>query len=193
MLWIEGRLSQSELPTDEKFPIILPSRHPFTCLLVLRCHQECVHGGIQYTLMLTRRQFWIIPGLSSVRHYTERCNQCNIKRAHPLRQLIADLPTFKMAVYKKTFANTGCDYFGPFVFKEGRNVKKAWGLLFTCMTTRAIHVELVTSVNLSSVILAFSRFVDLREPVSSMYSDNGTTFKAAANVLPQLLQSEELQ
>ena len=143
--------------------------------------------------MLTRRQFWIIRGLSLVRHYTGRCNQCNIKRAHLLWQLMADLPIFRMAVYKKTFANTGCDYFGPFVFKEGRNVKKAWGLLFTCMTTRAIHVELVTSMDLSSFILAFSRFVDLRGPVASMYCNNGTTFKAAANVLPQLLHSEDLQ
>ena len=106
---------------------------------------------------------------------------------------MADLPTFRMAVYKKPFANTGCHYFGPFVFKEGRNNKKAWGLLFTCLTTGAIHVELVTSMDLSSFILAFSRFVDLREPVASMYSDNGTTFREAANVLPQLLHSEELQ
>ena len=96
-----------------------------------------------------------------MRHCAGRCNQCNIKRAHSLRQLMADLPTFRMAVYKKPLVNTGCDYFGPFMFKESRNVKKAWGLLFTCMTTRAIHEELVLSMDLSSFVLAFSRFVDL--------------------------------
>ena len=61
-LRIEDRMSQSELPAAEKFPIILPSRHSFTYLLVLRCPYECAHGGIQYTSMLTRSQFWIIRG-----------------------------------------------------------------------------------------------------------------------------------
>ena len=106
---------------------------------------------------------------------------------------MADVPTFRMAVTKKSFANSGCDYFGLFISKEGRNVKIAWDLLFTCMTTRPVHVELVTSMDLRSFILAFSRFMNLGEPVSSIYSENGTTFKAAAYILPQLLQSEELQ
>jgi len=66
-------------------------------------------------------------------------------------------------------------------------------LLFTCMTTRFIYVKIVTSLDLNSFILAFSRFIDLRGPVSSLYSDNGSTFKAAANVLPELLQSSGLQ
>ena len=54
---IEGRLEKAALPTDERFPIVLPSRHPFTRLLVLHCHERCAHGGTRYTLMLTRRQF----------------------------------------------------------------------------------------------------------------------------------------
>ena len=74
-LRIAGRLSQFELPTDEKFSIIVLFWHSFTHLLVLRCHQECAHGEIQYTLMLTPRQFWFIRGLSLIRHYTGRCNQ----------------------------------------------------------------------------------------------------------------------
>ena len=93
----------------------------------------------------------------------------------------------------KPFFHTGCDYFGPFIYKEGCSDKKAWGLLFTCMSSRAVHVELVTSLDLPNFILAFSRFVDIRGPVSSFYSDNGSTFKAAAHILPELLQSKGLQ
>ena len=153
---IEGRLSRALLLTDEKYPIILPSRHLLTRLLIMDAHVECAHGGIQYTLMLTRRRFWVIKGLSSVRHYIKKCNLCVITKAHPIRQLMTDLPTSRMAIHKKPFPNTGCDYMGPFIFKESRSEGKAWGLLFTCMTTRAIHVELVTSLDLSSFIMAFS-------------------------------------
>ena len=37
------------------------------------------------------------------------------------------------------------------------------------------------------------RFTDLRGPLSTIYSDNGTTFQAAAKVLPKLLESTELK
>ena len=192
-LRIEGRLENADLPTDEKHPIILPSRHPLTRLLVLHCHLASAHSGVQYTLMLTRKKYWIIKGLSSVRHYLARCNACIIQKARPIRQLMADLPTARLAGHTKAFYNTGCDYFGYMLFREGRSERKAWGLLFTCMTTRAIHVELVTSLEVSSFIMAFTRFIDIRGPVSCLYSDNGSTFKAAASILPGLLESEGLQ
>ena len=192
-LRIEGRLEEADLPTDAKHPVILPSRHPLTRLVILNCHQEIAHAGIQYTLMLTRQKYWIIKGLSSVRHYLNQCNACNLQKARPVRQLMADLPASRLAAHNKPFFNTGCDYFGPLPYKEGRSERKAWGLLFTCLSTRAIHVELVTSLDLSNFIMAFSRFVDLRGSVSSMYSNNGTTFKAAAHVLPELLEADKLQ
>ena len=191
-LRIEERLGEADLPTDAKHPVILPSRHPLTRLVILNCHQESAHAGIQYTLMLTRQKYWIIKGLSSVRHYLNQCNACNLQKARPVRQLMVDLPASRLAAHNKPFFNTGCDYFGPVPHKEGRSKRKAWGLLFTCLSTRAIHVELVTSLDLSNFIMAFSRFVDLRGSVSSMYSDNGTTFKAAAHVLPELLQADKL-
>ena len=45
ILRIEGRLEKATLHTDEKIPIVMPSRHPFTRLLVLHCHERCAHGG----------------------------------------------------------------------------------------------------------------------------------------------------
>ena len=61
------------------------------------------------------------------------------------------------------------------------------------MYSRAVHVELVTSLTLSEFILAFTWFTDLRGPVSTIYSDNGTTFQVAATVFPKLLESTELK
>ena len=51
--------------------------------------------------------------------------------------------------------------------------------------------ELVTNLDFDSFLLAFTRFTDLRGPVDTMFSDNASTFKAAANLLPQLLNSSE--
>ena len=59
-LRIERRLEKNNLPTDTKHLVVLPSRHPLTRLVILHCHQESTHAGIQYTLMLTRKKYWII-------------------------------------------------------------------------------------------------------------------------------------
>ena len=120
-LRIEGRLGKAALPTDKKFPMVLPSRHSFTRLLMLNCHEECTHRSIQYILMLTRRHFWIIKGLSFIRYYTGPRNACIIRRAHPSRQLMADLPAFRMAINKELFANSRCNCYSKlacFGFKQ---------------------------------------------------------------------------
>jgi len=71
--------------------------------------------------------------------------------------------------------------------------RKAWGLLFTCLCTRCLHVKLVTSLDLNIFLLAFSRFTNLRGAVDTIFSDNTATFCAASDWLPDLLRSTEFQ
>ena len=66
---------------------------------------------------------------------------------------------------------------------------QSMGLLFTCLSTRCLHVEILTGLDLNNFLLAFSRFTNLRRKVDRIFSDNASTFCAAANVLPGLLDS----
>ena len=75
---------------------------------------------------------------------------------------MAELPSCRVTVCNKAFKFAGLDYLGPFYFRQGRSDCKAWGLLFTCLCTRCLLVELVTSLDLDSFLLAFSRFTNLR-------------------------------
>ena len=125
---------------------------------------------------------------------------------------MADLPECRVNATNKPFKFCGVDYLGPFTFLQNRSDCKAWGQLFTCLCTswllvsgldlnnfflafffdlNNVHVELVTGLDLNNFFLAFSRFVNLRGAVDTMYSDNGSTFHAAASVLPSLLSSTE--
>ena len=189
MLRVDGRLENSELPLDSKHPLILPGSHALTRLIVLNEHVLAGHAGPSYVLMKTRQRFWIIRGISSVKRYLSDCSKCVRRRATPIRQLMADLPVCRVTATNKPFKFSGCDFLGPLKFRQGRSECKAWGLLFTCLCTRCIHVEIVTSLDLNSFLLAFSRFTNLRGNVDTMYSDNGSTFRAAADRLPSLLRS----
>ena len=111
--------------------------------------------------------------------------------AKSVRQLLSNLPSFRVTKVNKPFQIYGVDFLGPLLYRHGRSECKSWGLLFSCLSTRCLHVEIVTGLDLNNFLLAFSRFINLRGSVETIYSDNGSTFCAAAKVLPNILCSVE--
>ena len=140
VLRIEGRLENADLPLDTKHPIILPSRHALTSLIILHEHCNLGHAGPAYTLIKTRRRFWIIYGISSVKRTLRDCSKCRLRKATPIRQLMADLEC-RVTATEKPFKYCGVDYLGPFIYRQFRSDCKAWVILFTCLCTRCIDVD----------------------------------------------------
>ena len=89
---------------------------------------------------------------------------------------MSDLPKERLAYQYPPFTNTGVDYFGPFYVTVRRTTKKRWGFLFTCLTTQAVHVEIVTSMDTSSCVMGVERFVLRRGTPAMIWSDNCTNF-----------------
>ena len=193
MLRIDGRLESAELPLDTRHPLILPSKHALTRLIVLHEQVEASHAGPSYTLMRTRQQFWINYGISRVKSILFKCSKCGQRKATLICQLMADLPTCRVTATYKPFKFCDIDYFGLYActYRKNRSNCKAWGLLFRYLCTLDIHVEPVTNLDLTRFLLAFSWFTNLGGTVDTVFSDNGSTFYAAAELLPSLLASTE--
>ena len=100
-------------------------------------------------------------------------------RAATIQPIMADLPVERLAYQSPPFTNTGVDYFGPFYVTVRRTTEKRWGFLFTCLTTRAVHVEIVPSMDASSCVMGVERFVSRRGTPAIIWSDNGTNFVGA--------------
>ena len=81
------------------------------------------------------------------------------------------------------FVYCGLDIFGHFFFKEGRKQYKRYVALFTCRSSRAIHLEPVKDMGTDSFINSLCRFVCRRGPVRSIQSDNGSNFVGAEREL----------
>ncbi|XP_012542542.1 uncharacterized protein LOC105840211 [Monomorium pharaonis] len=112
---------------------------------------------------------------------------------------MADLPEARVNE-TPAFLHTGVDFFGPLFIKErklrNRSRIKAYGCLFVCMTTKAVHVEIVSDLTTDGFLGAFRRFTDRRSIPEHVYSDNGTNFVGANNQLRELnalCQSEFFQ
>ena len=88
------------------------------------------------------------------------------------------------------FTHCGVDMFGPFHIKERRNTLKCYGVLFTCLVSRAIHIEMTKTMDTDSFILALRHFIARRGNVRSIRCDNGSNFVGAERKLAK--SSEEM-
>ena len=82
-------------------------------------------------------------------------------------------------------------FFGPFQIKIRRSIVKRYGCIFTCLYSRAIHIEVCTDLTSDSFILALRLFTSLRGSVSRIRCDQGKNFVGASNELKQCLEKME--
>ncbi|KAG1651579.1 hypothetical protein GQR58_026910 [Nymphon striatum] len=184
---VGGRLRRSMYENVMKHPVVLPRNEHLTILLVRHFHESVNHMGKMTTLNEIRQNgYWIINGPSVVGKFIVECVTCKKLRGKFLEQKMADLPPERIEE-SSPFLHTGVDYFGPFMIKEGRKMLKRYGVIFTCLSSRAVHLETANSLSTDSFLNALRRFVNRRGPVRSMRSDQGTNFVGARNELQQAL------
>ncbi|XP_062542159.1 uncharacterized protein LOC134210151 [Armigeres subalbatus] len=119
----------------------------------------------------------------------KECIQCRILKAAPRPPVMAPLPKQRLTAFVQPFTFTGLDYFGPILVKVGRSNAKRWVALFTCFTTRAIHLEVAHSLNTESCIMAVQRFVSRRGLPKEFWIDNATCFHGTNNELKTLSEA----
>lgn len=187
ILRVGGRLHKSALPSEIKHPVILSKDLHVSQLILRHLHQQLGHAGRNHMLNKLRQRYWIINANSAARKIIAECTTCRRYRGKLGEQKMADLPEERVMPDKAPFTDVGVDYFGPIEVKRGRSFLKRYGVLFTCLTSRAIHLEVAYSLDTDSCINALRRFICRRGPVSSLRSDNGTNFIGANKELKQSL------
>ena len=112
---------------DVKQPIILPQNCHFSQLVIRQHHVEMVHSGTSHTWASVREKFWIVKGGTAVRHAIGQYITCRKRNAKVGKQFMADLSLCRLQSFERPFYNTGIDYFGPFMIKQGRGLVKRYG------------------------------------------------------------------
>ena len=103
---------------------------------------------------------------------------------------MAPLPEARLGTSLRCFAHCGVDFASPFVIKLTRKVTaKRYLCLFTCASTRAVHLEIAYSLDTASFLNAFARIVARRGKPEVMISDNGTNFTSAERELRDLVST----
>lgn len=156
ILRVGGRLRNASLPFEVKFPVILPRRSHVTTLVIRYFHESVKHQGRGMTLNEIRANgYWIIGGTSAAGSYIWSCIVCRKIRSAVVEQKMADLPEDRLEP-TPPFTFCAIDYFGPFVIKEGRKEMKRYGVLFTCLASRAVHLETSISLETDAFIILYA-------------------------------------
>ncbi|XP_063909094.1 uncharacterized protein LOC135126846 [Zophobas morio] len=193
---VGGRLTNSRIPSEQRFPKLLPAKHHVTKLIILKIHQDQLHAGPCATLAALREKYWPLAAQSTIRYLLQKCYVCFKVDPQSNDQLMGDLPAERVQP-SRPFSDCDVDYAGPIIIKEGgprsKKTVKAYIALFKCFATKAVHIELVGNLTCESFINALKRFVGRRGKVSQIFSDNATYFTAANHELKNLLNSSDFQ
>jgi len=192
VLRIDSRLKGAAfLDPDVRRPIILPKNHPFTRIVIQYYHGIVLGhvGGTNHTLYRISKKFWIVQGRTAIKKEIRECKYCRIRSCRPISQPEGPLPGSRVPNPTRRIHAFSCaivDAAGPFVIKQGRNKIKRYLIIFACQQYRAIHIEVVSTLETASFLMALDRFTARRGRPDSIRCDNGTNFRGASNELRQL-------
>ncbi|XP_046643169.1 uncharacterized protein LOC124328443 [Daphnia pulicaria] len=181
VLRVGGRIENAPVPPETRHPIILK-------LLIYSQHLELVHSTPERTFHEVRKLYWIQGGRKTVRRILNKCFKCKRLNAKALCPMMSALPGYRLKPFYPAFTHTGVDFFGPFNVIIFRRKVKRWACLFTCMSSRAVHLEMAYALDTSSFINCISRFEDRRTTPTHYHSDNGTNFVGAVREFSECLQ-----
>jgi hypothetical protein len=186
LLRVGGRLRQGDFPIEEKHPIILAAKHHVTKLLIRHYHESVQHQGRLFTEGAVRQAgYWIVGGKRAISSLLFNCVTCKKLRGSFEKQKMSDLPSDRLQ-QNAPFSYVGVDCFGPWqvVSRKTRSSQasaKRWAVLFTCLSVRAVHIEVVDEMSSSAFINALRRLIAIRGPVKMYRSDRGTNFVGATD------------
>ena len=177
-----GRLEHS----DCNGKALLPRKHWYSKLIIMSVHARLLHDGPTHTLNDLRKHYWIPQGRAEVRSVLRRCTLCRRYEGKAFKlPKMPPLPRERVT-QSSPFENIGLDYLGPlYVWNNGVS-EKVWVCLFTCLAVRAIHLELVISMDTQHFLNCFRRFAARRGLPSVIYSDNAPQFHLAASTMTKL-------
>ena len=130
------------------------------------------------TFFLLMRCFFLCPLLRSACYagYLRNCFGCRRRNASAGEQRMANVPLECLIPDQPPFTFVGIDYFGPVLVKQKRSCVKRYGCIFTCLTTRVVHIEIAHFLDTDLFISAMRRVIARRGSPQVVCSDNGTNF-----------------
>ena len=181
-IWVIGtRIAHTSPLTPENKPqVLLPPKNPLTYMLMRESHSKG-HPGRDGTLAKFRGKYWTSNAKKIASKIITNCQTCKLARARTMTQVMGEMPPERL-LPAPPFTSIMLDLFGPYAVRgevQKRTTGKAWGVIFTDLCSRAVHIEVSFGYDSQSFLLAFRRFAAVRGWPQKIFSDPGTQLQGA--------------
>jgi hypothetical protein len=175
------------------YPLYIPDECELATKLVEKAHCTTLHGGIGLTVASIREEYWIPRLRRLTKRVIKSCSGCKRFLARALASPPPGLLPKERTQGTTAFEVVGVDFAGPIRYRRKKTQEgKSYLVLFACSLSRALHLELLLSLETAEFLGALKRFIARRGRPTKIYSDNGKTFVAAAKWLKKIMQDEQL-
>ena len=162
--------------------MLLPRSHYFTKLVILKCHDQVMHNVVAETLVQLRSRYWIVKGRRTLKSIINKCVLCKKLECRPYGTSSASqLPVFRLSD-EFAFTSIGVAFAGPVyvkdIYHKSADMNKPYIMLYTCASSRAVHLDLVPRLTTEAFVRSFKRFIVRRCVPNLVVSDNESTFKS---------------
>ncbi len=189
-VFMSGRLSKDAIKIGfdvEEFQI-WPANHPYTKLFLKNLHEKFGHCSADRILHFARcNGIWVANGMKPCRTIRNTCMVCKIRDKRRTEQLMCDVKDYRCTP-SPVFQTTSLDLFGPLYIRDNivrkktrsHTVHKCWGIIYCCLSTGSISLDLTEDYSTDSVLASITRFISVRGQPSRFICDQGSQLKAAA-------------
>ena len=180
-------------PTEleiENGPIIFDAKEKIARLYLEHAHIICAHQATEPVKAFVQQRYYVIALRKTLLSIKYRCFLCRCFDTQNIQPIMAPLPAFRFPTEetKFPFANTGLDFFGPFYIEDKQgNIEKHYGLIFTCLVTRTVHLETCPDLNTDTFLNWL--FTCRRCQPILLYSDNRKIFVGASKELKKSVKA----
>ena len=190
VILVGGRTERwNEATWNKQAFILLPSQHRISWLISEWVHRKGGHVGISATVSKIRTKFWILGIRKLIHAIIGKCVPCRLRLKTMNSQIMSPLPEERLQP-SPPFYTTGVDYFGPFQVKgevQKRTRGKCYGIIFTCFSSRAVHLDIAADYSTDAFLQALRRFTSIRGWPRKFHSDQGSQLVGASNELRQAI------
>uniref|UniRef100_A0A1I8BIW5 Integrase catalytic domain-containing protein n=1 Tax=Meloidogyne hapla TaxID=6305 RepID=A0A1I8BIW5_MELHA len=171
------------MPEGFKNPILLPKGHSAVKLIIEKIHVELLHSGVDAVLGNFLIKYWSPGARREAKKVVKNCKKCQkINGPKFALPLMPGLPKERLRK-SRAFEAIGVDYLGPSLYKIENGKAKFWIALFTCLSTRAVHLEIALELSALEFMHCLRRFIAIRGCPKKIISDNATQFKVGSELV----------
>ncbi len=171
-----GRFHNATLDWNTIHPVLLPRNGPVARSYINYIHKTSHHIALSYLLSKLREKYLIPKCRTLIKSVLHRCVGCRRWTGESFH--LPDMPPLPLerVAEASPFLNIGIDYMGPIKIRSGDSVQKVHVVIFACLVTRAIHLEIARDTSAAEFLITFMRFSGIRGTPKFVITDIMSNF-----------------